>query len=454
MKNLAITAIRIKNFQKIEAFTLEIDPKDNVVLLGGDNEQGKTSAIDAIDAAFTGFSKTKKSVIRTGASSASIEVDFPPYSLTRETSIGGKEVVKLTRLDDGTSIRNEKQFLEELLGGFSRPIKFMNSAPKDKRKIVADLGNINLDKFDEEIRKALDFAKTIRDQEAGLAAKLKDMPWHDDAPKEEVSMAVLLEEINQKMAVNASIDTFATEVTSLENAAAAKKLKADDIFERAKVLKAQLDALRAAHAEAKTAAETAEIDAAKAKEKLGQMKREEISHLQESANKVEETNKLVRINHAKLAAIREHEGLVKDKEMANAAVLAQQNALKAEIAKANLPVEGLGFVDGDITLDDLPFNMASHARQIAASVAISLALKGKLAPILIEDASTIGAKLMRSIAEEAKRHGAIVIAEIVANETEEGFDAPATIYISEGKNTEKGYVAPTQEKITEELVNA
>src|SRR5690606_2716435 len=61
-------------------------------------------------------------------------------------------------------------------------------------------------------------------------------------------------------------------------------------------------------------------------------------------------------------------------------------ARDAAIAKAHLPVEGIGFGDGVITLHGKPWRQGSKAERAEASAVISMEMKPHLKFILFRDA--------------------------------------------------------------------
>jgi hypothetical protein len=76
---------------------------------------------------------------------------------------------------------------------------------------------------------------------------------------------------------------------------------------------------------------------------------------------------------------------------------------QAAIAKAHLPVSGLGFGDGFVTLNGQPFDQASDAEQLEAAVAIAAALNPKLRVIRIRDGSRLDADAMIRLEQIAER---------------------------------------------------
>lgn len=83
------------------------------------------------------------------------------------------------------------------------------------------------------------------------------------------------------------------------------------------------------------------------------------------------------------------------------------------IAKAHLPLEGLGFGDGYITLNGRRWAEASRAEAITASTAIAMALSPMLKVMLIRDGSNLGSGMRNIIRQMAHERGYRVLLEIV-----------------------------------------
>ena len=75
---------------------------------------------------------------------------------------------------------------------------------------------------------------------------------------------------------------------------------------------------------------------------------------------------------------------------------------------------------------------SSHAEQVRISLAIALAQRGQLAPILIRDASTLDKKTLALIHAEAVKAGAQVFAEVITNKDGDGYDAECSFTIEDG----------------------
>jgi len=85
-----------------------------------------------------------------------------------------------------------------------------------------------------------------------------------------------------------------------------------------------------------------------------------------------------------------------------AAMEARERAKTDAIARAPMPVPGLGFGDGVVTFDGVPFDQASGAEQIRVSLAVAMALNPRLRVIRINEGSSLDPDNLAMIAAIAK----------------------------------------------------
>jgi hypothetical protein len=99
-----------------------------------------------------------------------------------------------------------------------------------------------------------------------------------------------------------------------------------------------------------------------------------------------------------------------------------------QIAAAAMPISGLSFsADGGVTFAGVPFEQASHAERLRASVAIGFAMNPRLRVLLVRDASLLDEDGLRLVAEMAEQAGAQVWLERVER------DAQTTVLIEDGQ---------------------
>ena len=84
---------------------------------------------------------------------------------------------------------------------------------------------------------------------------------------------------------------------------------------------------------------------------------------------------------------------------------ARDTVKAAAISLAKMPVAGLSLGDGEVMLNELPFEQASDAERLKVSIAIAMAMNPKLRVIRIRDGSLLDENSMKAIAEMAHEGG-------------------------------------------------
>jgi len=85
----------------------------------------------------------------------------------------------------------------------------------------------------------------------------------------------------------------------------------------------------------------------------------------------------------------------------------------AMLRNAEFPLEGLSLGDDGVTLHGIPFEQASSAEQLRASIAIGAALNPKLAVMLVRDGALLDQSSLAMLAEMADAAGIQLLVERV-----------------------------------------
>lgn len=403
-KPLKIVRLVAENVKKISA--VSITPSANLVQLTGKNRSGKTSTLDAIWWALAGTRNVQAAPIRTGQQKATIKLDMGELIATRTfTRQEDNSFNSTITVENGEGARFGKpqQMLDSLLGALTfDPLAFARMPGKEQFEALTrfvpgvDFGNIDgLNKRDFDKRADINReVKALQGQVAGIVIP-------DAVPGEKVDEAELIKEIGEVGEHNARIErrregreAAAKEVESFraaavdarDNAAQARR-RADEFDALAVTNDGLADALERKLAEAESLPEPK--SASEVTARLEQAK----------------TNNALSDRVARRAALQAD---VDAKVLAAKALtdtIDQRNADKREaIAKAKMPVDGLGFGEECITLNGVPFNQASDAEQLRASIGIAMAANPRLRVIRVRDGSLLdddGMKLLADMADKA-----------------------------------------------------
>lgn len=379
---MKIINLYAENLKRLTA--VQITPDGNLVQITGKNGQGKTSVLDAIWWALDGSKNVQTTPIRKGEERAIIRLDLGDLKITRRFNAqeDGTYTTSITvENGEGARFSSPQSMLDKLLGELTfDPLAFTRMKSADQvlalRSLVPDF---DFHKNEETIKTAFarrteynrDYNMAKAEAESISRTLPKDIPAH-------ASAAELMQTWQDAIAHNQLIE--------------ARQAKRDTFTEAHEALKQQIEALQeqCADNEAQIAswdALPAPIDAATIKDKL---------------QSAEENNKAA-------AAAKKRDELVIKAEAANAesiALSAMIEAKKAEaqaaIAGAKMPVDGISIDDGAIMLDGIPFDQASDAQQLQASIGIAMALNPTLKVIRVRDGSLLDDEAMTVLASMAE----------------------------------------------------
>lgn len=394
-----IVGLKAENFKRLKVVEINADGL-SIVPLTGANASGKTSILDAIWAALGGAKVAPEKPIRTGQSKARIEVDLGDLKVVR--SFTEKGTTLTVEGKDGATYKSPQAVLDGLLGQLCfDPLAFANSDPKAQaaalKKIVKL--DVDVDALDLSIRRDFEERTVIgRDLKAAQAYRAS---LQDPGPVgEERSMADLIAASKDIQAKNEAIRTEAKAREALATQIQGQKERLQKLRDEVASVEAWIQKAEA-HFAAKPALEM-EID---------------MEDLQAQVQELEAHNQGVRARAAKAKEIEVAEAKVKsldEKQKALTAKLeATEKAKMDALASAVFPIPGLGFLDGAVTFNGVPFSQASAAEALRVSTAIAMAANPSLRVIRIADGSLMDRQSREILAQMAETHGYQIWVELV-----------------------------------------
>jgi AAA domain len=404
MKIISLVAEGVKRLHAVS-----ITPDGNVTEVSGSNGSGKSSTLDSIFYAIAGTSGIPTQPIRKGQESARIKLDLGELIVTRtfKRQADDKFTTSIkVEGADGSSFKSPQAVLDALLSGLTfDPLEFSRMKPKAQfdalRSFVPDIDfetieNQNRGDFERrtETNRRLADAKAA----AGLIAIRTDLP------EEEADESALLDAIGNAGTHNANIERENEHRQQRAADIARSRLKVDQYRDERDALRKKAEAMEAAAValEGQIANDVASLESAGS---LG--KPIDIVEVRTKLTKAQEVNAAIRTlaesrrRKASLEKVAADAALASDELTSK--IDARNRAKATAIAAAKMPVEGLGFGAGFITLNGLPFDQASSAEQLKASIGIAMRTNSKLRVILVKDGSLLDAesfKLLSAMAEE------------------------------------------------------
>lgn len=207
---MKILALDIMNVKRIRV--VHIEPDGSVVILGGRNEQGKTSILDGIAMVLGGKDEFTASPLRRGSESGHVIADLGEVIVTRTWKANGADGLKIeAKIDAKTraAIKSPQAWLDERIGPRLDIMEFfrMGSTAEGQRKqaeILRTLAGVDTREI-EARRKALYDERTIVNRQVRDAeGELRNLPTYPDAPEAPVTTESLTAELEVARGVNAA----------------------------------------------------------------------------------------------------------------------------------------------------------------------------------------------------------------------------------------------------------
>ena len=364
----------------------------HLILVGGRNGQGKTSAVSALLMALCGKQNMDYAAIalKEGADEGSVEVNLEgdgqggeektlKVVLSMKRKRNGSVEEKIEILDaSGDPAPEPRTLLRRMFSNRALdPMALGVLKPADQRKMLMAL--VGLGDSYEAIKRESEkvFAERSGVNRDGVNAKgvYEKMPHHKDVGDVEVDLAAAMQAIEGHQAVNRSVEQKRREMA--ESAMSVTKM-ADAIA----IIEAKLDVTK------KMLADGQLLLATRTTNCVG-LEIVDTTAMQQSLLSANETNKLVRDNatrakaKAELDALRvKSEALTKKLEDLKAS---QLDAIKA----AKWPVDGLAIDDEGLLYKGLPVDQASSAERIKLWCKVSAAMNPSLRVLAIKDGSDL-----------------------------------------------------------------
>jgi DNA repair exonuclease SbcCD ATPase subunit len=395
---MRILRLESENVKRLKV--VQITPTGELVVVGGRNGQGKSSVLDSIEMALGGKRSAPSKPVRDGQEEAHIVCDLGDIIVRRSFTADGKTHLSVES-KDGAIYSSPQTMLDKLVGQLSfDPLSFSRLDTAEQFDVLCKLVGLDLADFDARSKEVFDERTAVNRGLKQLDGQLAPMKQHADAPAEEVSITALSHDLRAAQAAEKSaasagqlvarkereLQACDADITKLTAEIARLQSQVEQQQERATTVKQELARARDSHEQLRIA--VPDMDTI---------------HAQMAA--AEETNRRVRAN-AERAALqaRIDKGRAKAAEL-KVAIDAVEEEKRAAIAKATFPVTGLSVSDDRVTFGGVPFDQASSAEQLRASVAIGLAMNPKLRVLLIRDGSLLdedGLRLVGELAAAAK----------------------------------------------------
>lgn len=359
--SVKITALEAENVKRIKAVALTPSPT-GLTIVGGNNNQGKTSVLDALAWALGGDRFRPDAAQRDGA--------MAPAHLKVQLSNGvvverkGKNA-SLT-VTDPTGRRSGQQ----LLNAFVEPLaldlpRFMDASDKEKADILLRIIGIGaeLHTRDMEIKALYDkrtFTGQLAAQKKHFAEELISYP---EAPDEPVSASDLIRQQQEILARNGENQRKRNQLDKLIDEKNQLNFTLRDLDEKIEDLKEEYEQTQAKFTDL-------EKQIFQARKSAAQLQDESTAELEASIRDIEDTNRKVRANLEKARAENEAAQYSGEYDRLTEAIQQKRADRMALLNGADLPLPGLSVEDGALTYKGKHWRDMSGSDQLRVAAAI------------------------------------------------------------------------------------
>ena len=352
--SVTITALEAENVKRIKAVALTPAPT-GLTLVGGNNNQGKTSVLDALAWALGGDRFRPNAAQRDGAvAPAHLKV-----TLSNGVIVERKGKNSTLTVTDPTGRRSGQQ----LLNAFIEPLaldlpRFMEASDKEKADILLSIIGIGTELHvrDLEIKSLYDkrtFTGQLAQQKKHFA---EELIYYPEAPEEPVSASDLIHQQQEILARNGENQRKRNQLVQLT-----------DLLERQKEVVADLEFQLSTEKQRLT---TMQADVKIAQTSAENLQDESTAELEASIRSIEETNQKVRANLEKARAEDEAAQYASDYDKLTEAITQKRADRMALLNGADLPLPELSVEDGALTYKGKHWRDMSGSDQLRVAAAI------------------------------------------------------------------------------------
>lgn len=414
-----IIGLEIDNIKRLRA--VRVTPSGAIVTVSGRNAQGKSSLLDSIEMVLGGTSTVPREPIRRGSKKARIVCTLDNGLVIKRTfTENGSSLT----VEDGAGTRfpSPQAMLDAMVGKLTfDPLAFTRLKATAQVDTLRSIVGLDFTALDARRKAAFDSRTNVNREASRLESQLRSMPpVHPDAPATPTSVADLTAMLRKTRAEN-------EEAGKRWNAARDGRKTAEDL-----IVSKEKDLVRVNEiiAEIEANLKSRRQEAAElcqwitgGKERLAanppppdKPPLQDTNALQDEIISAQEKNQKLQDNANRAAISKSLRSESETADRLTAEIERCDDEKRVLLERAKFPIDGMAFDDSGVTLNGLPFDQASSAEQLRASVAIGLANNPKLRVMLLRDGSLLDEEGMELLAMIATENDAQLWVERVASD--------------------------------------
>ncbi len=414
-ESIKINSLELENIKRVKAVKLE-PTKNGLTVVGGKNNQGKTSVLDAIAWALGG-AKYKPSQAQREGSLVEPQLHIELSNGMVVERLGKNGTLKVT---DPSGQKGNQSLLDGFISQFALDLpKFMEADKSAKAKILLQIIGVGdklstFDKQESELYNRRTEIGRIADQKKKYADEM--VQW-DGVPEEIVSAAELIQQQQEILARNGRNQELRNQVNNLE---AQKTLLEQRIEEAQKTLNTM-------HEQMAELQDKLVIANTNAKD----LQDESTAELEESIANIDSTNAKVRDNLNKQRAQEEADEYKRQYGDLTTQIEDIRNARMELLNGVEMPLQDLSVQDGELIYKGQKWDNMSGSDQLKVATAIVRKTNPKCGFVLLDKLEQMDVDTMKEFGKWLQDNNLQAIATRVSTGDE------CSIFIEDGYSVDK-----------------
>ncbi len=412
--SMKINRLEIENVKRIKAVKLE--PAENgLTIIGGNNNQGKTSVLDSIAWALGGDRYRPSQAVREGSV-------IPPYLhivMNNGLVVERKGKNSDLKVTDPSGKKAGQQLLNEFVNQLALDLpKFMEANGKEKAQILLQIIGVGdrltqLEQEEKQLYNERLAIGRIADQKKKFA---NEQTYYPDAPREIISAADLIRKQQEILARNGENQRKRENLHRLEQ-------EYQQVTEEmARLLKRQA---------------SLEEDLSTARKTAQDLMDESTEELERSITQIDEINRKVRANLDKEKAEEDARDYAEQYDRLTGEINRVREAQTELLSQAELPLPGLSVQDGELVYQGQKWDNMSGSDRLKVATAVVRRLNPQCGFVLLDKLEQMDVKTLKEFGAWLEREGLQAIATRVSTGGE------CSIIIEDGYSQEETDAAPT-----------
>ena len=392
--SMKISKLEIENVKRIKAVAVE--PTENgLTVIGGRNNQGKTSVLDSIAWALGGDDFRPSEAKRTDS------VIPPNLKITMSNGLvverkGKNSALKVT---DPTGQKAGQQPLNSFVEKLALNLpKFMNVSGREKARTLLQIIGVEeqlaeLEKFEKELYNERLTIGRIADKKKKFA---DEQTYYPDAPADLVSITELIREQQEILARNGENQKKRKQVKRLEE-------QAKMTYSKVQNLSAQLEEAKKTHLAIMS-------DLSIAQKSAEHLQDESTAELEASISNIEEINRKVRANLDKEKANEDAAEYRRQYDSLTEQLTQTRDRKMKLLDAADLPLPELSVKEGELVYKNQKWDNMSGSDQLKVATAIVRKLNPECGFVLLDKLEQMDLDTLKEFGEWLEQEGLQAIA--------------------------------------------